>query len=360
MNLSRSVKNIVRPDLLELKAYRSPCFEYQIKLDLNESPFDLPEEIKEAIFERTRGLLWQRYHDEFETPLKKALADHVGHDSRGVLIGNGSNELIFHTLLSTVKNSGAVVSLEPSFSLYRQNVKVLGGKPVPFWLSGESFTVDPREVIRLARDSKADAVVLCSPNNPTGGRIPNEVIEKIAHSVEAAVVVDEAYAHFAGDNALGLLRKCPNLIVIRTFSKAFGLAGLRFGFALCAPELAEQICKVQLPHHVNFFTQLAALTLLERPELVEQRVAEIKQGRKHLQTELSKITGLKVFPSETNFVMIECNAKSPAEIFEGLLSRGILVRDISKYQGLGRCLRITVGPPRDNDAFLEALREVTA
>jgi histidinol-phosphate aminotransferase len=350
--------NKIRPEIRGLKPYKSPFFKYRIKLDLNESPFDIPAEVKEKIFDKMRSLLWQRYHDEFEEPLISSIGDYVGHPGQGILIGNGSNELIFHALLAVVRAERAVVYPEPSFSLYRQNVVVLGGKSAPFSLRLDDFSVEVDKVIELAGSLDAAAVVLCSPNNPTGGRTPNEDIEKICNSVDALVVVDEAYAQFAGDNAFELLERCPNLMLLRTFSKAFGLAGLRFGFALCAVEIAGEIRKIQLPHHVNFFTQVAALTMLENPTLIEERVAAIKQGREFLQKELSGITGLKPYPSEANFILAESEGITPEEVFDALLARGILVRNISNYPNLGRCLRITVGRPEENEELIVALKEV--
>jgi len=350
--------NKIRPEIRQLKPYRSPLFKYRIKLDLNESPFDIPSQVKEEIFDKMRGLLWQRYHDEFEEPLIGHLGDYIGHPEQGVLIGNGSNELIFHALLSVVRAGGAVVYPEPSFSLYRQNVVVLGGEPAPFSLRPDDFSVDADEVIRLAGSLNAAAVILCSPNNPTGNLTPNEVIEKICVSVDALVVVDEAYAQFAQQNAFELLAKCPNLVLLRTFSKAFGLAGLRFGFALCAPEIAGEIRKVQLPHHVNFFTQVTALTMLENPTLIEERVAAIKQGREFLQSVLCGIAGVKPYPSQANFILVEFETINPGEVFQGLLERGILVRNVSSYPNLARCLRITVGRPEENEEFIGALKEV--
>jgi len=350
--------NKIRPEIRQLKPYKSPLFDFRIKLDLNESPFDIPAEVKERIFEKMRGLPWQRYHDEFEEPLISAIGDYLGHPKQGILIGNGSNELIFHALLAVARSGSAVVYPEPSFSLYRQNVVVLGGKPAPFSLRPDDFSVDADKAVGLACSLDAAAVVLCSPNNPTGGVTPNEVIKNICSSVDALVLVDEAYAQFAAQNAFELLEKCPNLVILRTFSKAFGLAGLRFGFALCAAEIAAEIRKVQLPHHVNFFTQLAALSMLEKPSLIDERVAAIKQGRDYLQAELSGMARLKYYPSQANFVLVEFESITPGEVFQGLLSRGILIRNVSNYPKLGRCLRITVGRPEENEELIAALREV--
>lgn len=349
---------LVRPELAALSPYRSPAFRHRIKMDLNESPFDLPEQVKLDIAARMNGLLWQRYHDEFEEPLKEALAGYAGWPADGILIGNGSNELIFHSLLATVRPGETVLYPEPSFSLYRQNAVVVGGNPVGFDLQGPDFSVDPEKVTDLACRHKARAVVLCSPNNPTGNRIPNEIVDRISGALGSAVIVDEAYCQFAAGDAGALLKEHPNLVLLRTFSKAFGMAGLRFGFALCAPGLAREISKVQLPHHVNFFTQLAALAMLEQMELVTSRIVALKAERESLATELSKLPGLKVFPSEANFILVELSGRSPGEVFDSLLARGILVRNISNYRGLSRCLRLTVGLREDNEALVAALREV--
>ena len=358
MKTDTEYEKLIRQEIRSLEPYRSPAFDCRIKLDLNESPFDIPAELKDRIYEKARGLNWHRYHDEFEPVLKKQLAEHDSHLTEGVLIGNGSNALIFHALLASVGAGDAVVFPEPTFSLYRQNVTVLGGNPAAFRLREKDFSLDEEQAVALVEKSGAAAVVLCSPNNPTGNRISNAAIERIAGSAEALVIVDEAYTHFAEDSAFELLAKYPNLILLRTFSKAFGLAGLRFGYALCAPELAHEIVKVQLPHHVSFFTQLAALTMLEEPLLVEERVAEIKRGRRYLQERLAHLPGIRPLASETNFILIECGEKPAAEVFNGLLKLGVLIRNVSGYPGLSRYLRITVGKPAENEALIAALEEV--
>ncbi len=267
------IDSIIREEIRALKPYRSPRHHFRIKLDLNESPFDLPVELKKRLQARVESLLWQRYHDEFEEPLREALAAHLGMPEAGILIGNGSNELIFHSLLAAVRHGDPVLIPEPSFSLYRQNALVLGGEPLPFTLKAPAYLPDPEEVLALAASTHPAAVVLCSPNNPTGGLVPTAEIARIAEGIAGLVVVDEAYAQFAEDNCQRLVADHPNLIVLRTFSKYFGLAGLRFGYSVSGKELAEQIAKVQLPHHVNFFTQLCALELLAEPELIAHRTA---------------------------------------------------------------------------------------
>ena len=173
-----------------------------------------------------------------------------------MLIGNGSNELIFHSLLSTIRHGDTVLFAEPTFSLYRQNITVLGGRPESVMLRGGDFSLDTDILLSKADELNARAIVLCSPNNPTANLLPNDLIEKVCREFSGMVVVDEAYAQFASDNAQGLIRRCPNLVILRTFSKAFGLAGLRFGYMLANPMIAREVAKVQLPHQWVFSPRL--------------------------------------------------------------------------------------------------------
>jgi len=358
--MNDSSGKIIRPEIAGLKPYRSPEFEWKVKLDLNESPFDVPPEVKAEIWRRVETLEWQRYHDEFERPLIEKLAAYESHDPDCVLIGNGSNELIFHSLLSVIRHGDVVLFPEPTFSLYAQNVTVLGGRPRSVMLSGGDFSLDADSLLAKAGETDARAIVLCSPNNPTANLIPNGVIERICDGFEGLVVVDEAYAQFADSNAKELIERRANLVVLRTFSKAFGLAGLRFGYLMALPEIAREIAKVQLPHHVGFFTQLAATVLLENAGVMEQRVASLVKQREKLIERLAGIGGVSPLPSQSNFILIESSALPAPELFERLLEKGVLIRNVSNYPGLSRYLRITVGNSEENDVLLRSLGEVLA
>ena len=349
---------IIRPEIAALKPYISPHHAWKVKLDLNESPYDIPQAVKREIWERVNELQWQRYHDEFERPLIENLAAYEKHDPDGVLIGNGSNELIFHSLLAVVRHGDTVVVPEPTFSLYRQNITVLGGKTESLMLNAGDFSLNTEAVLSAAKKTNARAIVLCSPNNPTANLIPNDEIERVCGEFKGLVVVDEAYAQFADDNASCLLEKNPNLAILRTFSKAFGLAGLRFGAMLASPALAREVGKVQLPHHVSFFTQVAASTLLAHPEVIIERVESLKTQRQKLIGALAEVPGITPLPSQSNFVLIECDGLSAPQVWERTLERGVLIRNVSNYPGLSRYLRITVGTEEENQALLTALREV--
>jgi histidinol-phosphate aminotransferase len=354
-----SVK-IIRPEIAGLKPYQSPHFKWRVKLDLNESPFDVPPEVKQEVWERVESLQWQRYHDEFERPLIEQLGNYENHDPDGVLIGNGSNELIFHSLLSVIRHGDTVVIPEPTFSLYRQNVTILGARAETVMLGAGDFSLDTEALLSRAAELDARAIVLCSPNNPTANLLSNESVEQVCRRFDGLVVADEAYAQFADNNAFDLLASCPNLVILRTFSKAFGLAGLRFGYLLARPELAREIGKVQLPHHVGFFTQLAATALLNNASVMEQRVASLVAEREKLIERLGKIEGVSPLPSQSNFILIESTAIKAPKLFERLLEQGVLIRNVSNYPGLSRYLRITVGDARENDELIGALGEVLA
>ncbi len=356
--MSDDTVKIIRPEIEGLKPYQSPHYKWRVKLDLNESPFDVPPEVKRDIWERVEKLQWQRYHDEFERPLIEQLAAYENHDPDGVLIGNGSNELIFHSLLSVIRHGDTVVIPEPTFSLYRQNVTVLGGTVETVMLNAGDFSLDTDALLAKAAETNARAIVICSPNNPTANLISNESIERVCRQFDGMVVLDEAYAQFADSNALGLLASCPNLVILRTFSKAFGLAGLRFGYLLAHPGLAREIAKVQLPHHVGFFTQLAATALLDNAELMEQRVASLVAEREKLIERLEGIGKISPLPSQSNYILIESTAMEAPKLFERLLEKGVLIRNVSNYPGLSRYLRITVGTAGENDELIGALGEV--
>jgi histidinol-phosphate aminotransferase len=356
--MSQEESKIIRPEIAGLQPYVSPNFDWKVKLDLNESPYDFPVEIKREVLERVHKLQWQRYHDEFEQPLYEQIAEYENHDPDGVLIGNGSNELIFHSLLSVIRHGDSVVIPEPTFSLYRQNVTVLGGTPEMVRLRDGDFSLATRALLDRAGETNARAILICSPNNPTANLIPNAEIEQVCREFSGLVIVDEAYAQFADGNAFALLESCPNLVLLRTFSKAFGMAGLRFGILLASPMLAREIGKVQLPHHVGFFTQVAAGTILSHPKIIVERVKALKAEREKLSGQLSEIEGINPLPSQANFVLIECGGLDANKVFEQLLGRGVLVRNVTGYPGLARYLRITVGTPEENAALLVALREV--
>jgi histidinol-phosphate aminotransferase len=330
------------------------------KLNQNESPFDFPAELKREVFDQVLDQAWQRYPEFVPRDLQVALAEHYGWVPDGVLIGNGSNELIQATLSVSLGSGDRVVAPTPTFSLYRLLTGVLGGRYVPVPL-GENYQYDVDRLIETAQREQARLVVLNSPNNPTGSVLPEGAVERILEQTSALVVCDEAYQDFGGPTALGLLGQSARLVVLRTFSKAFGLAGLRFGLALAHPEMAREIAKGKLPYNVNLITLVAAQVALRHASRLRVRIQELVAIRDRFVERLRKVHGLAAYPSAANFVLIRSRAMSAPELFQRLYrDYGILVRDVSGSPELAECLRISIGTQEDMDAVLEALQEITS
>jgi histidinol-phosphate aminotransferase len=349
---------LIKPSVREQPAYTLAAPQARRKLNQNESPFDFPPELKRLVLEQASGRAWQRYPEFAPPDLLARLAAHYGWLADGVLVGNGSNELIQSTLAVTLGAGDAVVAPSPTFSLYRLLTAVLGGRYVPVPL-GDDYVFDVDALIDTARRTAAKVIVLNSPNNPTGSALPEGAVERILAATTALVVADEAYQDFGGPSAIGLLPRSSRLVVLRTFSKALGLAGLRFGLALAHPAVAREIAKGKLPYNVNVVTLAAARTALEHAPMLAARTREVIEIRDWFVARLAALPGLTVYPTAANFVLIRCSRPPAKDLFGRLLDDyGILVRDVSDSPQLSECLRISIGTSEDMDAVISALEEI--
>ncbi|MEK6303020.1 MAG: histidinol-phosphate transaminase [Acidobacteriota bacterium] len=344
----------IKPAVRAISAYTLAPYRASIKLNQNENPFDMPDEIKQEVERRLANRAWSRYPDFDPASLIERLAAFAGWKPEGTLAGNGSNELIQATLMVTVAAGTRVVICEPTFTLYRQVVTVLGGEVVSVPLNPQ-FQFDI-EAILAVRD-RADVIILCSPNNPTGCQAADEDVTRIARDFHGLVVVDEAYHEFSRHSAVPLLAELPKLIVLRTFSKAMAMAGLRVGYLLASPELRREIRKATLPYNLNFFSATTAEVACERYDLLKPRIDLIISERERLLNSMRGISEVNPVPSSANF-MIAKTAVAPQTLFKELLARDILVRDVSRYPMLGEYFRVSVGSPEENDRFVGALKEV--
>lgn len=349
---------LIKPKVRAQSAYTLVAPEARRKLNQNESPFDAPGPLKEAVLARLRAEEWNRYPPFAPVELLARLAARHDWSADGVLVGNGSNELIQATLAVTVGEGTTVVSPVPTFTLYRLLTEVFGGRHLGVPLTAD-FAFDLPALIRAAVAAQARVIVVNSPNNPTGTPLPDGGVERLLEETEALIVVDEAYQDFGGPTALPLLAEHARLVVLRTFSKAMSLAGLRFGYALAHPAIAREIAKAKLPYNVNRMTLAAAHAALDARELLDLATRRVRDARDKLYRGLEGIGGLRAFPTAANFVLIRCEAVPAAEVFRLLVEEhGILVRDVSAGPGLEGCLRITAGTLDDVDAVLAALTAI--
>ena len=329
-----------------------------VKLNQNECPFDVPVDLKREIMDEALASNWGRYPGFVPLETRAAIGRRHGLGAEHILIGNGSNELIQAIFQAAVGQGDRVVLPAPTFTLYALMGRVAGADLRTVYLNRDlTFDID-----RLVEESAHPAVrlvVLCSPNNPTGSMIQPEEVAAIAESTGGLVVLDEAYYEFGGVSCVELLGRHPNLVITRTFSKALGAAGLRLGYLAAHPALASEIEKVKLPYNVNTISLLAARKLIGQEALIEERASLIRSERQRVFEGLQDLRGIRSWPSHANFVLFETE-RPVSEIFQGLIDRGVLIRDVSRYPMLERGMRVTIGLPEENDAFLGALREVLA
>jgi histidinol-phosphate aminotransferase len=350
----------VKPGVRAQAAYALRAPTARRKLNQNECPHDLPPDLKRAVLERAAAAPWQRYPEFVPSRLVERLAARYGWVPEGVVVGNGSNELIQATFSVVLAEGDAVVAPSPTFSLYRLLTGVLGGRYVPVPL-GPVFEYDVSRIVASVIRERAKVVVLNSPNNPTGSALPGGAVERILDETGALVVCDEAYQDFGGPSAIPLLRRTSRLVVLRTFSKAMGMAGLRFGLALAHPDVARELAKGKLPYNVNLVTLAAADVALDHADVFAARTRDIMETRDRFLPRLARLTGLEVIPTAANFVLIRCRARPAREVFQRLYEdHWILVRDVSSSGELAECLRISIGTEEDMDAVLAALEQILA
>lgn len=344
---------IIKPEVRQASAYSLGHFEADVKLDQNENPYEIASELKEKIVRRILERDWARYPEFVPEETIRRLAAFAGWREDGILVGNGSNELIYVTLIATAGPGRRVAIPQPTFAVYKLMASILGASVEEVLLNPEDLSFDVDAVAAAA--AGADVVVLCSPNSPTGSALTVDQVRQILDAARGLVVVDEAYHEFSGQTSISLMDQYDRLVLLRTFSKARALAGLRFGYLLGNPAVVSELRKAQLPYSVNIFTLAAAEVLMEESSAsVTDSVSRLVEERDRLARELAKRSGVEVFPSQANFLLFR--TPYPARsLFDSLYGSGVLVRDVSRYPLLERALRVSVGTPEENGRFLSAL-----
>jgi histidinol-phosphate aminotransferase len=330
-----------RAAVAAMTAYTLELREADIKLNQNESPFDFPfkEEALAAVAKRA----WNIYPDFESTALRTALAKAYALTPENILVGNGSNELLAAAVGAFVGPGTPVIFARPTFALYEKLVTIAGGLPIPIDLDPMSGLLPIDAMLAALSSLEGAVVIVCSPNNPTGGVLQDGGIEQLL-ATGATVLFDRAYGDFALDEMPPLHDR---LVTFSTFSKAWGLAALRIGWVASTAATCREIRKVKLPYSLNVISEAIAAMALEHRAVRDANVALIIDERERMLTEMRAIPRVTVFPSRANFIAFRSRVT-----FEDFLQRGILIR---KYAGF---LRVSVGTREQNDAFLAALQEV--
>ncbi|MDP1870113.1 MAG: histidinol-phosphate transaminase [Gallionella sp.] len=355
-SVSQLVQTLIRPEIQALSAYHVPDCTGLIKLDAMENPYLLPQSLQDEIAQLVAEAQINRYPDPDPRALKDKISQLLGlTDEMSVLLGNGSDELI-QLLAMAVNQPGAVLlSVEPSFVMYKMIATFVGMRYVGVPLAAD-YSLDFPATLEAIRREQPALVFLAYPNNPTGNLFDREQVREIIEASPGLVVIDEAYYAFASDSFVSSLPDYPNLLVMRTFSK-LGMAGLRLGFLAGSSLWLTQLEKLRLPYNVGVLPQLVAQKLLDNHDMLLQQAEQIKKDRVALHQALAATQGVTVYDSEANFLLFRiANATG---VFNGLKERGVLIKNLNGgHPMLTDCLRVTVGTPEQNALFLDALQDI--
>jgi histidinol-phosphate aminotransferase len=327
-----------------------------IKLDAMENPYTWPDDVRASWLETLKTCELNRYPDPEAKQLTQTIRQHNNiPPAFDVLLGNGSDELI-QILLMALPPTASVLSTQPSFVMYQQISQSLGLSFINIPLLPRSFELDLPAMLAAIAEHQPAIIFLAYPNNPTGNLFSAEAINKIIAAANGLVVIDEAYAPFADASYMGELARHENLLVMRTVSK-LGLAGLRLGYLVGAPAILEQLNKIRLPYNINILTQATAQFALTHQALFDEQTQKICAERTHVYGHLCNMAGITAYPSAANFILFKTPKDKASDIFAAIKQQGVLIKNLSPQGGLLiDCLRVTIGKPEENRAFIAALK----
>lgn len=344
-----------RKEVLQTKAYHLDSPE-GVKLNQNESPFDLPIDLKAKVMEEMIKTPWNRYPIQDHLLLQKKMAKYLQVWPDKLLFANGSNVLI-QAIVMAASSPKKIMVFTPSFSLYELSGKLFGTRVIKVPLN-EDYSIPLDTTLSLIEKENPAIIFIANPNAPTGNLFDEESLKTIIKKAPGLVVIDEAYYPFSNATALPWMEDHHNLIILRTFSKAFALAGIRLGTLIAEPEIISQIKKCVLPFCVNKFSYIVASCVLDKPKYLDKYCKEIIKERDKVYKSMTMFEELEVFPSETNFIFFKY--QDSLKLYNDLLRQGIIIRDISDKKALKNCLRVTIGTHEENKLFLLGLRKALA
>lgn len=348
----------VRDDLRALDGYHSPQVDAAVRLNTNESPVPPPEGFRDAVAAEVSRIDWHRYPDRGALALREAIAEFHEVDPAQVFAANGSNEVLQTLLLAYAGPGRTVATFEPTYQMHAQIARVTGATVVE-GERADDFTLADSEIDRVIGACAPHVTFLTSPNNPTGLVEPADRVRRLLVTAPGLVVVDEAYAQFADRSALELVDEERPLVVTRTFSKTWSMAGARLGYLVGPSSIVSELEKVVLPYHLDAMKQIAGRIALRFTDEMDARVKQIVVERDRVSDELG-VLDVDAVPSGANFILFRPRSRPGREVWQGLLDRGVLIRDCSGWPRLRDHLRVTIGTHDENSAFLTALAEVLA
>ncbi len=346
----------VRPDLRLAAGYHSPQVEAEVRLNTNESPLPPPDAWREELLAALEDVSFHRYPDRPATELRGAVAALHGVTPDEVFCANGSNEVLQSLLLAFGGPGRRALLFEPTYALHSHIARITGTEVMEGGRDDE-FQIDPVGAATLLEADRPDVTFLCSPNNPTGRAEPRPNVEAVLNAAPGLVIVDEAYGQFSPWSALELRGpERPGLVVTRTFSKTWAMAGARLGYLVADAAVVRACEAVVLPYHLSALTQVAGLLALRHVPEMEARVALITEERGRLSAALTDLP-VDTWPSDANFILFRPRDRDADEVWRSLLEQSVLIRNCAGWEGLRGCLRVTVGTAEENDRFLNALKE---
>lgn len=349
------MNSFIRKSLRNMESYKALNRRLKSKLDANENPCNIFTEFKDSFIKELEGINLNRYPDPAHDLLREMLTEYTGIDKECIICGNGSDEII-QMIVNTFADAGDyIVQHTPTFPMYEIYALAAGAK-VASIPGDEKFNIDTCKIIEKANEIGAKIIFLCNPNNPTGTLILRKNIIEVIEKTECIVVVDEAYYEFSGETVIDEINKYDRLIVIRTLSKAFGIAGARVGYAAAGKNTIEMLYKIKSPYNINSLSQAAAIVVLRNVEKIKRSVETILKEKEFLMDRLTGIKGIEAFESSANFILIRINNLD--RVIEALEDEGIGVKCYKNAAELQGCIRLTVGTRDENERFINILKRV--
>ncbi len=354
-----NIQEMIKKNIRDLEAYKPEEILCQIRMEANENPFTINSSLKERVLESISKIPLNRYPDSLATDLRELISKKSGLKPENIIIGNGSDELILMLITAFCEKEDKVLFPVPTFSMFWIIAKSFGVNTLEIPLDLK-WDIDLTEIKKSYETNRPKIIFLSTPNNPTGNCFSENKILDIIEKASSLIVVDEAYADFCGKTFIEKLKQFENLIILKTLSK-IGMAGLRVGYLMASEEIINILHKVRLPYNSNSLSQAAAKVILENNEIVESQIQQIIKGREFLREELVNLQGgasITPFTSGANFILFK-TGKDADVIHRKLTEEGVLIRNLNREGSLKNCLRVTVGLPEENKAFIKALKKIT-